>query len=368
MEKEPGGANERFPRRWVSLALSVSVAVFFCVVRISAGHSTGSLMRLLIFGSSREWLWAIPLGYFGIASLILSNFGSTLPLRAAAGLGGAAALFMSWALFVRTSDDVSLTLLSSIPFAVATIAKCWHLSKAHSDKDVTRRQITVGDLFIAMTCATTFYAAYSRFHPRSMPVIDILESVDDVWPSGKHARYKSLSFEYTEVARNDLFAALLRLQDSPEVRGIRLARMTVSGGPVKALWKLPWLLVLDLTSSDVRDEDFIGIESLEELTALYLKDTTISDAAITRISNLEGVEILDLAGTNVGDKAAKALSKMPNLRELRLNSTRVTDLALRDLERAKRLEKLEVRATRVTNDGVERLRRLKRIGIVSGPK
>lgn len=85
-----------------------------------------------------------------------------------------------------------------------------------------------------------------------------------------------------------------------------------------------------------------------------------SSEVLTLVENLNGkVEIeqgeivaLNLSGTNVSDEDLKPLKDLDRLRVLRLNGTKISDNALSSLRQLKDLKVLNLKNTRVTRIGV----------------
>lgn len=102
------------------------------------------------------------------------------------------------------------------------------------------------------------------------------------------------------------------------------------------------------------------IQSMREVTALYLSDEDISEKDLTELYRLEGLETLDISDTPVC--SLEPLRGLKRLRELNANSTYIHDLT--GLQELSQLEELDVSYTGVCSlEGLGALQRLRSLDL-----
>lgn len=90
------------------------------------------------------------------------------------------------------------------------------------------------------------------------------------------------------------------------------------------LGKLNNLRWLDLSGSNVRDEDLRCIGHFPLLMFLRLHDTEVTDEGVKQLAELQWLEGLDLAGTNVSDKSVEFLVKLSHLTWLNIRGATIS--------------------------------------------
>jgi hypothetical protein len=103
-------------------------------------------------------------------------------------------------------------------------------------------------------------------------------------------------------------------------------------------------------SRKLADRDY-----LEQASWLELSDSDIGDEDLARLSDRSFLSGLELSRTRVTDRGLEYLVRLPDLRVLRLRGTAVSDAAVPLLSRMP-LMTLDVRDTRITAAGVKALR------------
>jgi len=122
----------------------------------------------------------------------------------------------------------------------------------------------------------------------------------------------------------------------------------------KATWidnLFPRVSIVDLSGTDIRDDDVPGLADLPWLEELNLSDTSVTGTFLTRWSGRSSLEELSLEDS---DLSAKCLSMIPkSVRVLDLSGTAVEndDLHLLDLPN---LVRLNLSRTGVTDVGIKR--------------
>lgn len=83
-------------------------------------------------------------------------------------------------------------------------------------------------------------------------------------------------------------------------------------------------ILLDLSYTQLNDDDFAKLELPEFLSELNLSGTKITDAGIAHLQDAQHLEKIDLSHTAVTDDSLENLQTLPRLRSANLNYTRVS--------------------------------------------
>jgi hypothetical protein len=174
------------------------------------------------------------------------------------------------------------------------------------------------------------------------------------------------------------------LRDTPRLHSARvfrsLGRRVPIGdrGAASIGTKMPRLITLDLSHTDIGDEGLRGITHLplrflnisgskatdaglasvgttSSLRKLVLSYTKISDAGLYFLQSLSRLTLLMLNGTAVSDGGLPHLLTLPKLRVLYLGSTQITDKAVRWLAQLTSLRILSL-GLQLSPDSIESLR------------
>jgi len=171
----------------------------------------------------------------------------------------------------------------------------------------------------------------------------------------------------------------VRYLEEPVVRGFRFER-TVRG----ALAELPdprAPFALDLSGTDVTDEDLGELRRFPNLIAFYLRYTNISSKGLKHVARLPELQVLDVmhtqvdslaplygntklrtlcaGGPHLDDNGTRAVATMTGLRSLDLGASPVGDTTCQHIASLTKLEVLSLDATRVTDAGIARLKGLR---------
>ena len=95
------------------------------------------------------------------------------------------------------------------------------------------------------------------------------------------------------------------------------------------------LIWLNLTGSNVSDDNLKKIGELERLMKLNLSKTKISDKGLTHLEKLEKLESLNLFRTKVSDELINVIPKIPNLKRLYLSESNATEEIVSQLKKSK---------------------------------
>jgi hypothetical protein len=142
------------------------------------------------------------------------------------------------------------------------------------------------------------------------------------------------------------------------VTEVRLTGVTlVTRGGLESLARLPALKKLNLSGSNVTDDDLQALKGLTGLQVLYVGTTEIGDAGVAHLAGLTGLEELSLGDTKITDAALAHLAGMKKLKALYLGSTAVTDAGLKHLHGLSGLKELYLNPSAVTDKGLSELRK-----------
>lgn len=172
---------------------------------------------------------------------------------------------------------------------------------------------------------------------------------------------------------------LYRQDDNGNITVLLLHDVELADGDTKVIAGLTDLVRLDLSGTNVGDQQLATLSQLRNLTELNLMDTRIGDDGVAHIASLPGLKSLDLRRTKVTDSGlvhlekagslqhlglsgcaitdacADALLKLPSLVSLKLGDTPLTDKAVERLSQLPRLRGLTLNKTKVTPAGLDRL-------------
>jgi Leucine-rich repeat (LRR) protein len=98
------------------------------------------------------------------------------------------------------------------------------------------------------------------------------------------------------------------------------------------------------------------VAKLPGLVELKLSFTDVSDTGLVHIKNLTGLKELVLNQTKISDTGLAQLESLVNLEKLDLEKTLVTDASVERLKALKRLKHVDLRGTQITKAGADLLR------------
>jgi hypothetical protein len=120
---------------------------------------------------------------------------------------------------------------------------------------------------------------------------------------------------------------LVGIVDGGKISGVEaLKRIVQLGGTVRNLaWNKDERTVyhVDLSDSEVADDDLLLIASLNDLATLRLSNTKVTDKGIAYLAEHRGLSSLMLSGTRITNAALKSLAKM-GLNQVAVDRTDVT--------------------------------------------
>ena len=90
---------------------------------------------------------------------------------------------------------------------------------------------------------------------------------------------------------------------------------------------------LNLSNSEIKNENLEQIAQLENLIKLNLSTNPISDEGLIHLSNLQNLESLNLYKTDVSEGLLTVLPKLPNLKRLYISESKVDSITVTQLQR-----------------------------------
>jgi hypothetical protein len=167
---------------------------------------------------------------------------------------------------------------------------------------------------------------------------------------------------------------VLRNEDDPgrPVVVVDLSGTDVTDNDLKALTPLASLVSLDLHGTRVTGSGLEALAHLKKLERLYLSDSAlddrdsgITDRGLKGVGKLRNLTILHLGGTHISNAGVKNLAQLVNLRELSLMGTDITDDGLKHLAALTSLTRLGLEFTKIGDDGLKQLAPLKNLSELS---
>ncbi|MHC4931659.1 MAG: leucine-rich repeat domain-containing protein [Planctomycetota bacterium] len=164
---------------------------------------------------------------------------------------------------------------------------------------------------------------------------------------------RELDLSGTEVTDDDL----LQFQHLPSLRTLTLRRTEVGDGGLVHLAKIPSLKQLGLRETKVTDAGMAHIPGIAKLTHLDLNMLPITDDGLAHIRGLDQLEFLRLNYTRITDVGLSYLTKLTALKRLDLWGTPISDKRVEYLWRLPSLQHLELGATPITKEWVARFQK-----------
>ena len=109
---------------------------------------------------------------------------------------------------------------------------------------------------------------------------------------------------------------------------------------------------VDLTSTNVDDDDVRSLYPLRMLSILQLSNTGLSDDFHRHVAGFRHLEVLQISKTAVSDETVRQIARLTQLRELDLRRTQITDHSLKYLVLMDNLLVLDLSDTAITDEGL----------------
>ena len=112
---------------------------------------------------------------------------------------------------------------------------------------------------------------------------------------------------------------------------------------------------LDLTGSDIDDQQLQMVAGIASLRAVYLNRTRIGDRGMGELARLQKLKVLEVANTNVTDEGIKTIGVCRDLYWVVLADVNVTDACIETFRTLDKMEFLDLDGTDVSDAGIRRM-------------
>ena len=149
--------------------------------------------------------------------------------------------------------------------------------------------------------------------------------------TARPATMQELQAKFTELG------AKIQSDENGRITGLDCGNIVLPADAVKHLHRFKYLRTLNLSSTEIKDED------------------------LTQIKSLKLIRILDLGRNKFDGSGLINLNDLENLERLKLNDTGLTDAAipqLKELDHLKKITVLNLEGTALTTQGYEKITRL----------
>ena len=170
----------------------------------------------------------------------------------------------------------------------------------------------------------------------NMPEIRRLTIADYPYPILFQWSDRLKHLHHIEITNSqDLRAESLCSLQSVPLDFLSLERTPITSAHMKCIGELTQLERLDISFSEITDDDFRQISPLENLVELKIRDCKrLTDEAFQLIGRFSKLNELEAEGVPVTDRGLKQLHGMPLLSELRVGSNDITAEALEELRQS----------------------------------
>ena len=177
-------------------------------------------------------------------------------------------------------------------------------------------------------------------------------------------------FELYDLAYLRSRGARCELDDRSEVTSLLLRNSELGDRGLKPLNRLSHLVSLDLTGTQVADEELKWLAGLSKLRHVTLRNTGITDDGLLHLKNLTSLQELDVSRTALSDDGLKVLQGFEGLKTLRLAGCRITDAGVASLAGLAKLEVLDLGRIELSDAGLKYIENLTKLKVlhVSGTK
>ena len=148
---------------------------------------------------------------------------------------------------------------------------------------------------------------------------------------------------------------LKHLRRLTTLQEVDLSFSDVTNDQLRHLKTMPNLVALTLDYTAISDEGLVHISEMKQLVSLSLSRTKITDRGLAALRELDQLTRLDLSVTDIGDAGVKQLRGLTQLEELNLGVTQITSASLQYVEEMSNLSELGIRKTKVDDAGLKHL-------------
>jgi internalin A len=160
------------------------------------------------------------------------------------------------------------------------------------------------------------------------------------------------------------------LRDMPQSKSLRIfrtlgRRVSIGDrGAISVGTKMPRLITLDLSKTDVGDEGVRGLTHLP-LRFLNILGTRMTDAGVASMAGMHSLRKLVLSFTKISDASLYFIQAMPRLNLLMLDGTAVTDEGLSYILKLPSLSALYLNGTHITDNATRCLTQMTQLRVLA---
>jgi hypothetical protein len=138
----------------------------------------------------------------------------------------------------------------------------------------------------------------------------------------------------------------------PCVKEVNMPPMSDYRRRLARLAKSPWIISLDLSNSDIEDDDLAALANMTQLAYIYLEgNPKLTDAGIAHLARCTKLRHLELRQTSVTGTGFAALAACQELRTIDLTQCPVTDETVVQIPRFAVLDNIYLGGTQITDTG-----------------
>lgn len=142
----------------------------------------------------------------------------------------------------------------------------------------------------------------------------------------------------------------------PNLIFLNISNNRIKGSGLRHLSKLKKLSTLCINHSEIQVNALNQLVALKALGSLCMQGKSINDVHVQQIANVKPLKELLLIDTQVTDQGLVPLINLKNLTDLDLSNTQISDEALETLLKITKLQRLVVRDTKLSAATIDALR------------
>jgi hypothetical protein len=138
----------------------------------------------------------------------------------------------------------------------------------------------------------------------------------------------------------------------PGVKELNIPPMSDYRRRLARVAKSPWIISLDLSNSDIKDDDLAVLANMTQLEYIYLEgNPKLTDAGIAHLAKCTKLRHLELNQTSVAGTGFAALAGCQEVRTIDLTQCPVTDETVVQIPRFAVLDNIYLGGTQITDTG-----------------
>jgi Leucine-rich repeat (LRR) protein len=234
-------------------------------------------------------------------------------------------------------------------------------SKPSAPSAPKKRSFTGRIVLAAILLVITGLVLFVSYTEQGSKIFGVALDATEKWFEGGSPEKEKIAAEKIE----ELDFMVVREGEEHHVTSIQRKGKHVDKQVFELLPDLFILGTVNVSDTDVSDEQLKSLKSLKHLSSLLLSGTNITDEGISHLRNHEALESMHMKNTKITDAGIEFFVSMPDLKILDVSGTKITDAGLKTLAQCKNLNWLLINNTAVTNEGIKALKALPRLGRLS---